>query len=468
RMAQKIIGKNIHLRPVRQRSNPYRVLVWGGMLLGAVWLLLQLRQGAIQSPFMPTPTPTRTTHSFLMEAQSYFDAGKLDDPNSELDAIGAYQNALEIDPGNAQAWAELSRIQTYSSSLTSTDQERLQRLQEALASAEKAYALNPDDSTINAIRALALDWNASSNLISVDQQQDYLTMAEGAANRAYLLDPQNALALAFYAEVLLDQQRLDQALQYSEQAVMLAPDLMDTHRVYATVLESYGNYRDAIIEYQLASEITPNITFLYLRIGLVYRHLQQFAQALEYFERAAQVNQQLGVDDPLPYIAIAKTYAQQGEFFIASRNAEKALLFDPASANAYGQLGMIYVQARNYESALPALRCATEGCSPEDNKTLQELVDKYAGENATATRLYEEGIDFAIVPLELTNLDVAYYYVRYGSVLAYMYSPENDYCTRSLELMQLLRATYPDDPLLMQNVEDNEATCYDLMDTSAP
>lgn len=467
-MSQKIVGKNINFRPVRAHSNPYRILLWAGLLLGAVWLLLQLRQGTITSPFMPTPTPTRTTSSYLMEAQIYFDAGKLDDPNSDLDAIGAYQNALEVDPENAQSWAELARIQTYSSSLTSTDQDRLQRLQEALDSAERAYALAPDDSTINAIRALALDWYASSNLISEEQRQDYLTMAEGAANRAYLMDPQNALALAFYAEVLLDQQRLDQALQYSEQAVALAPDLMDTHRVYATVLESYGNYRDAIIEYQKASEITPNMTFLYLRIGLVYRHLQQFAQALEFFELAAEVNQRLGVDDPLPYIAIAKTYAQQGEFFVASRNAEKALLFDPASANVYGQLGMIYVQARNYESALPALRCAVDGCSPEENTTLQEVSDKFFGESPTATRLSEEGITFNVIRLELTNLDVAYYYVRYGSVLAYMYSPENDYCARSLELMQILRQTYPDDPLLMQNVEDNEATCYDLMDTSAP
>ena len=467
-MTQKITGKNLHFRPVKARSSPYRVLVWMGMLLVAVWLLLQVRQGVIQSPFNPTPTPTRTTASFLLEAQAYFDAGKLDDPNSDLDAIGAYQNALEIDPANAQAWAELARIQTYSSSLTSTDQERLQRLQEALVSIEKAYALDPDDSTINAMRAFVLDWNASSNLISADARQDFLTKAEGAANRAYLLDPQNALALAFYAEVLLDQMRLDQALQYAEQAAQLGPDLMDTHRVYATVLESYGNYRDAIAEYQAASDITPNLTFLYLQIGLVYRHLQQFSTALDYFSRAAQVNEQLGIADPLPYIAIAKTYAQQGEFFIASRNAEKALLFNPASANAYGQLGMIYVQARNYESALPALRCASDGCSAADNKTLQELAEKYDGQNPTATRLYEEGINFDIQPLELTNLDVAYYYVRYGSVLAYLHSPENNYCERSLELMQLLRQIYPEDPVLMKNVEDNEATCYSLMDTSAP
>jgi tetratricopeptide (TPR) repeat protein len=467
-MTQKIIGKNVHFRPVRPRSNPYRILLWGGLLLAAVWMLLQVRQGAIQSPFNPPPTPTPTTNNLQQEGHAYFDAGKLDDPNSNLDAIGAYQNALEVDPGNAQAWAELARIQTYSSSLTSTDQERLQRLLEALDSAEQAVALAPDDSTINAIHAFVLDWNASSNLISEEERQDYLTLAEGAANKAYLLDPQNALALAFYAEVLLDQMRLDQAFQYAEQAATLAPDSMDTHRVYGTVLESYGNYRDAIAEYQAASEITPNLTFLYLQIGLVYRHLQQFETALDYFSRAAQVNQQLGIDDPLPYIAIAKTYAQQGEFFIASRNAEKALLFNPASANAYGQLGMIYVQARNYESALPALRCAVDGCSPADNKTLQELSDKYDGENPTATRLVEEGIDFDVQPLELTNLDIAYYYVRYGSVLAYLHSLENSYCQRSLELMQLLRQTYPGDPVLMSNVEDNEATCYDLMDMTPP
>ena len=82
---------------------------------------------------------------------------------------------------------------------------------------------------------------------------------------------ENALALAFYAEVLLDQQKWDQAKQYATQAVELAPDSMDAHRVLGTVLEAWGYYRDAIDEYIKASEITPNLTFLYLRIGLGYR-----------------------------------------------------------------------------------------------------------------------------------------------------------------------------------------------------
>jgi tetratricopeptide (TPR) repeat protein len=459
-MSQIQSGKTFNLHPARSKSNPYRVVLLIFLILGGVWLMRSLNRGQVQSPFNPTPTPTRSPQSYILAAQAYFEAGKLDDPKSDQDAIGAYQQALQIDPNNASVWAELARIQTYSSSTLSTDQQRLDRLQEALTSVEKGVAIAPDDSTVSAINAFVLDWNASSNLISTDEREAYLAQAETAANRAYLLNPNNALALAFYAEVLLDQQKWDQAKQYATQAVELAPDSMDAHRVLGTVLEAWGYYRDAIDEYIKASNITPNLTFLYLRIGLGYRQLQVFNTALEYFQKAATINQQLGIKDPLPYIAIAKTYAQQGEFFIASRNAEKALSFDPSNADTYGQLGMIYVQARNYETALPALRCAVDGCTADENETAKLFLDsgllsESAAKNAT------------VQPLPLTNLNIAYYYVRYGSVLAYLNTPDNGYCSHSLELMTQLRLTYPDDPVLMANVGDNEATCRSLMSTPA-
>ncbi len=456
-------GKTFNLHPVKSRSNPYRVLLMAILIMGGVWLLVSLNRGEVQSPFNATPTPTRSPQSYILAAQAYFAAGKLDDPASDQDALGAYQQALAIDPQNAKIWAELARIQTYSSSTLSTDQERSNRLQAALTSAEQAVALAPDDSTVIAIYAFVLDWNASSNLVSAEDNEAYLAKAETSANRAYLLDPNNALALAFYAEVLLDQQKWDRAKQYATQAVELAPDSMDAHRVLGLVLESWGYYRDAIDEYLKATQITPNFTYLYLRIGLGYRQLankaggtqgQLYDSALEYFEKAAKINEQLDVKDPYPYIAIAKTYAQQGEFFIAARNAEKALSFDAANADTYGQLGMIYVQARNYETALPALRCAVDGCTADNNDIAGLFVQNGILSQKTSVQ-----------PLPLTNLNVAYYYVRYGSVLAYLSTPENGYCTHSLELMTQLRLAFPDDPVLMQNVEDNEATCASLMGT---
>jgi tetratricopeptide (TPR) repeat protein len=456
-MSQIQTGKTFHLHPVGNRSNPYRVLLLVLLIMGGAWLVLSLNRGEVQNPFNPTPTPTRSPQSYIMAAQAYFAAGKLDDPASDQDAIGAYQMALQVDPTNALIWAELARIQTYSTNTLSTDQQRLNRLQEALVSSEKGIALAPDDSTVSAVYAFVLDWNASSNLISADEREAYLAQAETSANRAYLLDPDNAMALAFYAEVLLDQQKWDQAKQYATQAVELASDSMDAHRVLGLVLESWGYYRDAIDEYLKAAQISPNFTYLYLRIGLGYRQLQVYNTAMEYFEKAANINQQLGIKDPYPYIAIAKTYAQQGEFFIAARNAEKALSFDPANADTYGQLGMIYVQARNYETALPTLRCAVDGCTAEQNETAQLFVENGTLDQAPAVQ-----------PLPLTNLNVAYYYVRYGSVLAYLSTPDNGYCSHSLELMTQLRLTYPDDPVLMQNVEDNEATCRSLMGTPEP
>jgi tetratricopeptide (TPR) repeat protein len=180
-------------------------LLWITLIAASVWLFLQLQGGQVEPLFMPTPTPTRMSESYSMEAETLFNAGDLEG------AIAAYQEATRVDPSNAHAWAKLARIQTYSSSLLSTDSERLERMEEAIYSIDQAVALNPDEGYIHAIRSLVLDWYAPNLLITPEQRRTALTDAEGAAVRALQLDPENALALAFYAEILVDQQKWAQA-----------------------------------------------------------------------------------------------------------------------------------------------------------------------------------------------------------------------------------------------------------------
>jgi tetratricopeptide (TPR) repeat protein len=389
--------------------------------------------------------------SLFLEAQAYFEAGKLDDPSSIAavsqdsppinDAIDAYKAALEKDPDNAQAWAELARIQAYSSSMLPSDAERLQRLEEALESADMAVEKDPDDSVNYAIRAFVLDWYAFNPLKSDAEQEEILIEAEREATRAFQLDPENALALAYYAEILADQQKWLQAEKYASQAVSQDPNSMDTHRVYGYVLETLGQYNSAIQQYQRAAEITPNMTFLYVRIGRNYREgIRNYEKALEYFDRAAKIEEQLGVENPVPYLEIARTYAQQGQFFASSINAEKALSLDPTRAHTYGQFGLIYRRARNYEGALPLLKCAVRGCSAEENEL--------------------GGV--AVEGLPLTSLQVAYYYLEYGTNLAFLSRPEENFCDEALRVLQEVRAGYPDDPTLMGIVEDSEGICRRL------
>ena len=141
-----------------------------------------------------------------------------------------------------------------------------------------------------------------------------------------------------------------------------------------TCSKSLGEYNLAIQEYDRAIAITPKLTFLYLRAGANYRQLgfnspndvtqkQLFEKSLEYFARAASINEELQVDDPTPYLSISKTYSQQGEYFIAARNVQRALEFQPDNADFYGQLGVIYFKSRNYEGSIPALQCAVLGCA---------------------------------------------------------------------------------------------------------
>ncbi len=450
---QPLVGRLPTFRPAK-RPNAMRIMVLVGLILAGVWMLLGLQRGEIISPYLPTPTPTRAAVSFIEEAEAYFQAGKLDDPDPPLptppryDAIDTYQRALQVDPNNVQAWANLARIQAYSSSLLSNDSDRQERLDQALESINKAVELDSENSTVRAIRAFVLDWNASSSLITDAQRQSFLTEAQNEALRAYQLDHENALGLAFYAEVLLDQQNWTQAEQYAAQAVALSPDLMDTHRVYATVLESVGQYNSAIKEYLKAAEINPNLTFLYVYIGRNYLSLRLYDRALEYFARAANLNTQIGVKNSVPNIEIAKTYSQQGEFFIAAVNAERGLSYDPTNANTYGQLGIIYIRARNYEGAMPVLQCAVIGCTAEENEAAQNLVDD---------GLLDASV--AVEGLALTNLTVAYYYVEYGTVLAFLSRTNLSYCPEARAVLNQVRAAYPGDSILMGIVADSEGIC---------
>ena len=445
-MDRHLTGERPHFRPEKRRINPYRVIILLGLILGGIWILMGIDRGDVQPLFQPTPTPTRTVNSYVMEGEAQFKAGSLGG------AITAYQQAVKVEPNNSHAWAELSRIQTYSSSLLSTNEDRYERLTQARESIEQATAIDPDNAEVQAVRSFVLDWYASNPLVPPEESQSALNDAEAAAIRALQLDNESALALAFLAEILVDQQKWSQAEETIKQAVAIETESMDVQRVYGYVLESLGQYRLAIEKYREAVKLQPNLTFLYIFIGRNFRSLDVHNRALEEFEKAAQINEQLGVLDPVPFVEIAKTYSRDGEFFVAALNAEKAIRINPYNPNTYGQLGIIYTKARNFEGAQPVLKCAVLGCSAEENQVAIEILG--------------EGV--AVNGLPITSGTVAFYYAQYGSVLAALSRPNQNYCAEALQVLDEVRASYPDDPTFNQIIEENIAIC-DLVDLrSAP
>ena len=430
----------------RNEPNVYRMFFWIALILGGIWLVRSLNNGDIKPPFEATPTPTRFAVSYALEGDAQFTAGKLED------AITAYREAVKGDPTNAELLAKLARIQIYSSAMLVKDEDKKARLAEGLESAKQAAELAPDDSFTHAIYAFALDWNANTTLVTDDRElQKLLSKANGEAARAQQLDPANTLTLALYAEILVDQQKWSQAEQYIQQALDNNSSLMDVHRVHAYVLESLGEYAQAIEAYDKAIAIAPNLTFLHLRAGANYRRLafdspnetvqtDLYEKSLEYFDKAARINDQLKVYDPVPYLSIAKTYSQMGQFFVAIRNVQKTIEFQPDNPVLYGELGVLYHKNRNYETGILALGCAVNGCTAEESCPARGD----CGQND--------------VPAEVKGLPLSastiYYYDIYASELAALSKPPKvNYCPEALKIASEIEASeFVSDPNIAADI----------------
>ena len=83
-----LVGKRPTFHIERKGTSFYRIMVLLGLILIVVWVGLQYTRQEITSPFDPTATPTRTAASYFLEAQAYFDAGKLYDPSNEIPGTG--------------------------------------------------------------------------------------------------------------------------------------------------------------------------------------------------------------------------------------------------------------------------------------------------------------------------------------------------------------------------------------------
>jgi len=167
--------------------------------------------------------------------------------------------------------------------------------------------------------------------------------------------------------------------------------------------------------------------------------------ALDYFDQAANLNEQLGIKDPIPYMLIANTYVRMGEAMVASRNAYKALTLSPYNADTYGQVGVIYYMARNYEGSIPLLQCAVEGCDATISCEAREC---------------DPAVDpqIVITGLPLSDTTVTYYYI-YGSVLAGLHRSGDDKCEKAMQILGMVRQKYADNPTIMGIVENSEAIC---------
>ena len=391
----------------RKRPNIFGWAVFGLVVLFGYYLN-QVYLPSQPNPFDATPTPTRSPESLQTEGQQLFQEGKLDQ------AIDAYKEAIKASPQDPTLYIALARIQVFAG-----------QPEEAKANAENAILLSPNNSMAHAVRGWALDFLEGKN-----------SDAEEEVRKAIELDPNNAIAYAYLTEILIDSglfDNIEPAAEASRKGLNLDPNLLETRRARAYILEATANYEEAIQYYKSAIELNPYLSMLHMELGRNLRFVQVYDDAIKEFTVANTLNP----GDPEPDYLIARTYATIGEYEKALQYAETAVKDDPIEPRYRGNYGVMYYRNFKYAQAVEQLALAVNGGKTEDG--------------------------FPIQPVALNDDPrIAEYYFTYGLALA-----RTNQCGEALPISQTLQSKFAEDEIIMEAATAIIEICQENLENPA-
>jgi len=158
----------------------------------------------------------------------------------------------------------------------------------------------------------------------------------------------NSIIHNLYGKTLLQQHRLDDAVQQFTQAVKIVPNYYGAYTNLGYAFSLQGRLDDAIAQYNQALRLKPDYIIAHNNLGLALQAKGQIEQAIAHYNKALQINPNY-----------AKAYANLGSALLAkgkiNRAVEKyktALKLEPFNANIHFNLGLAMARLQNYDQSL--------------------------------------------------------------------------------------------------------------------
>ena len=229
---------------------------------------------------------------FVLRAQEQF-----------AEAQKCFEKALELDAGYDKARIGLNDVRAAFAYLESeqrrqtkdwTPKERLCRSREAENSGLIAYPLILTRDLIedhSEYGPAYLDYGVT--LVSLSRYVE----ARVALEKALELCPENKLFIPSYHMGHLYELKgeFKEASEWFRRAIKLKPHNAENHGKLGYILSKQGRLEEARWCYESALECSEgDLSEIYLGLGCVFRSLEQFIKALECFERAFELNPELG------------------------------------------------------------------------------------------------------------------------------------------------------------------------------
>jgi serine/threonine-protein kinase len=267
-------------------------------------------------------------------------------------ALESFQQAIEIDPTYATAYAGLA--DTYNLLASSGAIPGKEGLEMARAAAKKALEL--DENLAEAHTALAgvlqsaNDWNFNA--------------AEAEFRRAIELNPNYATARFWHAQNLLVLNRADEAVAEYRQAEGLDPLSPAVSAYVGFSLEKARRYDEAIAAAQKTITLFPDSPFGHFTLAMAYRQKGRYQEAIAAFKKATE----LSPHRPDFIATLGHAYAVSGNKNEASKIAHE---LEASHAPAFA-LALVYVGLGDRDRSFALLEQAYEERFPILPEALQD------------------------------------------------------------------------------------------------
>jgi DNA-binding winged helix-turn-helix (wHTH) protein/tetratricopeptide (TPR) repeat protein len=227
-------------------------------------------------------------------------------PDSFRKALAYFQQAIEIDPTYALAYAGVADCYIVLGTPQSIAGGTPDRDAYKKARAAALEALRLDDTLAEAHASLA------ATLSNEDDEA-----AHREYERAIELNPNYATTYSFYAMDLLGDARPDEAIKMSERAFEIDPLSPPVNTTYGIVLFRLRRYDEAIEQFRKTLEINPDHARAHWGLGLAYEQKGMYTEAISELQRSLA----LSGGSPVTLSSLAHVYGVSGR----RKEAQEAL-----------------------------------------------------------------------------------------------------------------------------------------------
>ncbi|HEV1993330.1 MAG TPA: protein kinase [Candidatus Acidoferrum sp.] len=295
--------------------------------------------GAQKSRLSQRPTENGEAYQLYLRGRFYWNKRNAEDVSK---ATSYFQRAIERDPNYALAYAGLADCYyvTFFKNFTISQAESAAK---SRAAATKALELDPSlaETHVSMGQVLAIfDWDFAG--------------AEREFRRALVINPGYAIGLQWYAELLENLARYDEALALIRRAQDADPFSLIINAVHGQILSRSGRTNEAIAQFQKTLDLERNFSLGRFLFGLTLVHGGKNEEAVKELEQAVQSSP----ESPVYRSMLAYVYAQTGRIEEARKILGDVIQEAKSDRASWQDVAGIYAALGEKDHAFAALEMA--------------------------------------------------------------------------------------------------------------